>query len=144
MNSFVAPTGRSVHSCGYCHSPGDTSISHGMWAYAMTPMGYQDLIDTSWRRSGSYIYKPNMNTCCPAYTIRLNASLLQLSKSQKKTIKKMKKYILDEGIEIVQRGDQKKLSQLTGKSELCNLISEAEGGVEPLGHNIRVCIISDI
>lgn len=88
-SSFVAPTGRSVHSCGYCHSAGETSISHGMWAYTITPKGYQDLLDQSWRRSGQYMYKANMNTCCPAYTIRMCASAFQLSKGQKKTIRKI-------------------------------------------------------
>ena len=134
--SFIAPTGRSVHSCGYCHSPGDTSISHGLWAFSMMPKGYQDLIDVQWRRSGQYIYKPNMNTCCPAYTIRLNASNVQLSKSQKKTIRKMKKYVMDNVPKVDKEMDGKAIdlkdikdpeAQLSSGSDLCKLINDAEG-----------------
>jgi arginine-tRNA-protein transferase len=93
--SFLAPTGLSEHSCGYCHSDSDTSIAHGAWAYALTPLAYQHLIDHGWRRSGQYLYKPAPTTCCPAYTIRLDTTKYQLTKGQKKTLKKLKKYILE-------------------------------------------------
>lgn len=37
----------------------------------MTPALYQDLIDRGWRRSGTYLYKPdNVHTCCPQIPIR--------------------------------------------------------------------------
>ncbi|KAK7368290.1 hypothetical protein VNO80_10315 [Phaseolus coccineus] len=33
-----------------------------------------DLLDRDWRRSGSFLYKPEMErTCCPSYTIHLNS-----------------------------------------------------------------------
>jgi arginyl-tRNA--protein-N-Asp/Glu arginylyltransferase len=89
----------------------------------VTPKGYQDLIDACWRRSGNYIYRPNMNTCCPAYTIRLNASLYQISKSQKKTLKKMRKFLL----ELPKLDQVMEAQELTGDSQLCNLIRESEG-----------------
>ncbi|KAM9133296.1 arginyl-tRNA--protein transferase 1 isoform 3-T3 [Pangshura tecta] len=45
-------------------------------------------------RSGKYIYKPIMNqTCCPQYTIRCRPLHFQLSKSHKKVLKKMLKFL---------------------------------------------------
>nr|XP_046258440.1 arginyl-tRNA--protein transferase 1 isoform X5 [Scatophagus argus] len=65
-----------------------------MWSHTMTVQDYQDLIDRGWRRSGKYVYKPIMNkTCCPQYTIRCHALKFQPSKSHKKILKKMNKFI---------------------------------------------------
>uniref|UniRef100_A0A663MWH8 Arginyl-tRNA--protein transferase 1 n=1 Tax=Athene cunicularia TaxID=194338 RepID=A0A663MWH8_ATHCN len=65
-----------------------------MWAHSMTVQDYQDLIDRGWRRSGKCVYKPIMNqTCCPQYTIRCQALCFQASKSHKKVLKKMLKFI---------------------------------------------------
>ncbi|XP_058666463.1 arginyl-tRNA--protein transferase 1 isoform X1 [Ammospiza caudacuta] len=85
--------GEDGYRCGYCRS--DTgNISHGMWAHSMTVQDYQDLIDRGWRRSGKYVYKPIMNqTCCPQYTIRCRALHFQASKSHKKVLKKMLKFM---------------------------------------------------
>lgn len=60
----------------------------------MTVQDYQDLIDRGWRRSGKYVYKPVMNqTCCPQYTIRCRPLQFQPSKSHKKVLKKMLKFL---------------------------------------------------
>ncbi|KND02233.1 arginyltransferase [Spizellomyces punctatus DAOM BR117] len=92
--SFIAVTGRNTSSCGYCHSNEDTSITFGMWAYAMSCRDYQDLIDRGWRRSGKYLYKPELaETCCPLLTIRLDVSKFKCSKGQKKVVKKMRKFV---------------------------------------------------
>jgi arginyl-tRNA---protein transferase len=40
----------------------------------------QELLDRGWRRSGRYIYKPDLHTCCPQYTIRLDTRLFTPSK----------------------------------------------------------------
>ncbi|KAI4890740.1 hypothetical protein NFI96_002634 [Prochilodus magdalenae] len=65
-----------------------------MWSHAMTVQDYQDLIDRGWRRSGKYVYKPVMNkTCCPQYTIRCRALDFQPSKTHKKILKKMNKFL---------------------------------------------------
>lgn len=61
----------------------------------MTVQDYQDLIDRGWRRSGKYCYKPTMNmTCCPMYTIRCDAPKFRLSKSHKKVIKRVNRYLI--------------------------------------------------
>ncbi|KAJ6668990.1 hypothetical protein lerEdw1_007799 [Lerista edwardsae] len=85
--------GEGGYRCGYCKN--DTgNLSHGMWAHSMTVEDYQDLIDRGWRRSGKYVYKPIMNeTCCPQYTIRCRALNFHPSKSHKKVLKKMTKFL---------------------------------------------------
>jgi len=45
-------------------------------------------------RSGKYVYKPTMNrTCCPQYPIRCDVASLRLTKSQKKVIKRVNRYL---------------------------------------------------
>ncbi|KAK2190729.1 hypothetical protein NP493_71g00004 [Ridgeia piscesae] len=81
------------YKCGYCGSP-DTNSSHGMWAHTLTTEDYQDLIDRGWRRSGKYVYKPTMSqTCCPQYAIRCQVADFKLTRSQKKVIKRVNKYL---------------------------------------------------
>ncbi|XP_070802648.1 arginyl-tRNA--protein transferase 1 isoform X4 [Pituophis catenifer annectens] len=86
--------GDGGYRCGYCKN--DTgNFSHGMWAHSLTVQDYQDLIDRGWRRSGKYVYKPTMNqTCCPQYTLRCQALHFQPSKSHKKVLKKMLKFLI--------------------------------------------------
>ncbi|XP_011635910.1 arginyl-tRNA--protein transferase 1 [Pogonomyrmex barbatus] len=84
------------YRCGYCKST-NTNFSHGMWAHMLTVQDYQSLIDRGWRRSGCYCYKPTMNqTCCPQYTIKCEALDFKISKSQKKILKRMTKFLRNE------------------------------------------------
>ncbi|XP_070569102.1 arginyl-tRNA--protein transferase 1-like isoform X2 [Ptychodera flava] len=88
------------YRCGYCGSK-DSNYSHGMWAHQLTCQDYQDLIDRGWRRSGKYVYKPTMDKmCCPSYTIKCEALNFKLSKSQKKLLKKVTKYLTVKDSEI--------------------------------------------
>ncbi|XP_073338184.1 arginyl-tRNA--protein transferase 1 isoform X1 [Pagrus major] len=85
--------GDDGYRCGYCKNE-KGNFSHGMWSHTMTVQDYQDLIDRGWRRSGKYVYKPIMNkTCCPQYTIRCHALKFQPSKSHKKILKKISKFV---------------------------------------------------
>ncbi|KAI8910257.1 arginine-tRNA-protein transferase [Gorgonomyces haynaldii] len=94
MNTIVQLLGANESTCGYCHSKQETSHSFGMWGHAMSAMDYQRLIDRGWRRSGKYLYKPNLgSSCCQAYTIRMDTTQFALSKGQKKVLKKMSKYL---------------------------------------------------
>lgn len=53
-----------------------------------------DLLDRGWRRSGCFLYKPEMErTCCPAYTIRLKAGDFVHSKEQLRVSRRMQRYI---------------------------------------------------
>lgn len=84
------------YRCGYCKSP-DTNFSHGMDARVLTVQDYQSLIDRGWRRCGTYCYKSVMDqTCCPMYTIRCEALQFKISKSQKKVLKRMAKFLRNE------------------------------------------------
>ncbi|XP_034950471.1 arginyl-tRNA--protein transferase 1 [Chelonus insularis] len=83
----------SEHKCGYCKKR-NAYKRHGLWAHRLTVRDYQNLIDRGWRRSGCYCYKPtNDQTCCPLYTIKCEALDFMLSKSQKKIIKRVAKFI---------------------------------------------------
>ncbi|XP_073729628.1 arginyl-tRNA--protein transferase 1 isoform X2 [Misgurnus anguillicaudatus] len=85
--------GDDGYRCGYCKNE-KGSFSNGMWSHTMTVQDYQDLIDRGWRRSGKYVYKPIMNkTCCPQYTIRCHALNFHPSKTHKKTLKRMNKFL---------------------------------------------------
>ncbi|XP_072413588.1 arginyl-tRNA--protein transferase 1 isoform X10 [Chiloscyllium punctatum] len=94
MYSIVEYKGlKSGYHCGYCNSD-NGKVSTGMWAHTMSVQDYEDLIDRGWRRSGMYVYKPTMNrTCCPQYTIRCHALDFKLSKSSKKVLKKMARFL---------------------------------------------------
>uniref|UniRef100_A0A8D8CE12 Arginyl-tRNA--protein transferase 1 n=1 Tax=Culex pipiens TaxID=7175 RepID=A0A8D8CE12_CULPI len=96
MFSIVDFYGKQAnYSCGYCKQP-KSCQSHGMWAHSLTVQDYQDLIDRGWRRSGSYCYKPEMDTtCCPSYTIKCDAMGFRLNKSHKKIIKRVNKFLRD-------------------------------------------------
>ncbi|XP_076982359.1 arginyl-tRNA--protein transferase 1 isoform X5 [Tamandua tetradactyla] len=94
MPSVVEYKGlKAGYHCGYCDSK-EGKASCGMWAHSLTVQDYQELIDRGWRRSGKYVYKPVMNqTCCPQYTIRCRPLQFQPSKSHKKVLKKMLKFL---------------------------------------------------
>ncbi len=97
--SFVeylySPNGPSAHKCGYCKSP-DTSMTQGIWAYKMSCRDYQDLVDRGFQRSGKYVYRPVMRrTCCPQYVVRLDSRKFLMSKAQRKTVKKMRRYLVE-------------------------------------------------
>ncbi|GAB0093709.1 Arginyl-tRNA--protein transferase 1 [Sergentomyia squamirostris] len=67
-----------------------------MTAHFMSVQDYQDLIDRGWRRSGTFCYKPtNSTTCCPSYTIKCDTVNFKMSKSHKKIIKRMNKFLRD-------------------------------------------------
>lgn len=79
-----------------------------MWAHSLTVQDYQDLIDRGWRRSGKYCYKPTMHvTCCPHYTIKCEAGKFKMSKSHKKIIKTVNRYL----IHGIKRGDGKEYQE---------------------------------
>lgn len=84
------------YKCGYCKSP-NTNFSHGMGTHRLTVQDYQALVDRGWRRCGTYCYKSTMDqTCCPMYTIKCEALQFKISKSQKKVLKRMAKFLRNE------------------------------------------------
>jgi len=68
----------------------------GMHAYRLDCQDYQDLIDRGWRRCGNYCYKlRNQETCCPCYTIKCDALEFKLSKSNKRILRRMNRFLRD-------------------------------------------------
>jgi arginyl-tRNA--protein-N-Asp/Glu arginylyltransferase len=66
----------------------------GLWTERLTVNDYQALLDSGWRRSGCYLYKPEMEkTCCPSYTIRLKASDFVPSKEQQRVRRRIERYM---------------------------------------------------
>ncbi|KAM9345402.1 arginyl-tRNA--protein transferase 1 [Symphorus nematophorus] len=126
--------GDDGYRCGYCKNERG-NFSHGMWSHTMTVQDYQDLIDRGWRRSGKYVYKPIMNkTCCPQYTIRCHALKFQPSKSHKKILKKMSKFI--------SKGE---LPKGQNDGEPMDSMCEEAGPREPSFHSeVKCAAITDI
>ncbi|XP_051049112.1 arginyl-tRNA--protein transferase 1 isoform X6 [Phodopus roborovskii] len=135
---------KAGYYCGYCESR-EGKASCGMWAHSLTVQDYQDLIDRGWRRSGKYVYKPIMNqTCCPQYTIRCHPLQFQPSKSHKKVLKKMLKFLakgeiskgncedepMDSTMEGAVAGDFALINKLDIKCDLKTLSSDLKGSIE--------------
>ncbi|XP_012282505.1 arginyl-tRNA--protein transferase 1 isoform X2 [Orussus abietinus] len=86
-----------------------------MWAYSLAVRDYQNLIDRGWRRSGAYCYKPIMDDiCCPMYTIRCDPTEFKMTKSQKKILKRMIKFLKGE-----LRKDQMDTADENDRGERC-------------------------
>ncbi|CAO3569189.1 unnamed protein product [Mortierella alpina] len=91
--SVITPYGSNVSSCGYCKSAAG-SHTYGMSAHFITCKDYQKLINRGWRRSGRYLYKPNLrDSCCPQYTIRMKANEFEASKHQRQVVNRFNHYI---------------------------------------------------
>ncbi|XP_049410975.1 arginyl-tRNA--protein transferase 2-like [Solanum stenotomum] len=121
-DSVVVDVGRRRSPCGYCKSGGPTSISHGLWARSLTVDDYQALLDRGWRRSGCFLYKPEMEkTCCPSYTIRLKANDFVPSKEQRRVLNRMQRFLdgtLDKSSdELMDATDTSGDSQITTSSQ---------------------------
>jgi len=120
---------KSGSRCGYCRSR-DSSFSHGMWGHVLTCSDYQDLIDRGWRRSGRYCYKPTMDqTCCPQYTIKCDATQFQLTKSQKKILKKFRNFVI-KGEDPPKTNMSRHTSSFTEHSDSESECSEEEDEVD--------------
>ncbi|KAK7290130.1 hypothetical protein RIF29_04332 [Crotalaria pallida] len=127
--SVVVDCGRRRTSCGYCKSPHRSSISHGLWARSLTVGDYQALLDRGWRRSGCFLYKPEMErTCCPSYTIRLKASDFLPSKEQLRISRRLQRFLdgtLDvKGDNVLEDPNTSKKSESLVHHKLSNLTSE--------------------
>ncbi|KAG0620172.1 hypothetical protein M758_4G195300 [Ceratodon purpureus] len=92
--SIVEDQGVYNSSCGYCKSSSRTSVAQGLWAHTLTVDDYQELLNRGWRRSGMFLYKPNMQrTCCPPHSIRLDVNAFVISKEQARVMRRMHRYL---------------------------------------------------
>ncbi|KAI0306980.1 arginine-tRNA-protein transferase [Multifurca ochricompacta] len=94
--TIVEPFPPDNSTCGYCHSTSWSSFqAASLHAYRMSCSVYQMMIDRGWRRSGSYCYKPDLKrSCCPQYTIKLDATEFKASKSQRKLVNRWTRFVL--------------------------------------------------
>ncbi|XP_017149803.1 arginyl-tRNA--protein transferase 1 isoform X3 [Drosophila miranda] len=93
--SIVKYFGSQLGKCGYCTGI-NCSKSNGMHAYRLDCQDYQNLIDRGWRRCGNYCYKQkNKETCCPCYTIKCDALAFKLTKSNKRILRRMNRFLRD-------------------------------------------------
>ncbi|CAL5868202.1 uncharacterized protein PFLUO_LOCUS2426 [Penicillium psychrofluorescens] len=59
------------------------------------PEHYDELVNRGWRRSGTLYYKQNLQrSCCPHYTMRLEASAFTPRRDQRKAINRWNKFVL--------------------------------------------------
>ncbi|KAJ5647002.1 arginine-tRNA-protein transferase [Penicillium lividum] len=92
--SLFRPLGYQRNSCGYCKSS-DGSASYYTSSVAVRPEHYGELIDRGWRRSGTLYYKQNLQrSCCPHYTLRLEASAFRPRRDQRRAINRWNRFIL--------------------------------------------------
>ncbi|KAK0651434.1 arginine-tRNA-protein transferase [Cercophora newfieldiana] len=100
--SHIFPIGYSNSSdCGYCRGArsGQSRKRFSYYAVAtsLTPDFYQKLVDRCWRRSGTLLYRPNQkNSCCPHYTLRLDATGFKPTKDQRQAVNRFNKFVLGE------------------------------------------------
>ncbi|KAK9461878.1 arginine-tRNA-protein transferase [Lipomyces oligophaga] len=103
-------------SCGYCHTTKGSAIV-GVHAHRLSVSDYQILMDRGFRRSGTFLYKPDLlHSCCPQYAIRLEAGAFRPSKEHRQTINRFNRYVLgEEYIKAFQRYKKAKHKALTGE-----------------------------
>ncbi|TDL29717.1 hypothetical protein BD410DRAFT_736841 [Rickenella mellea] len=98
--SILRPFGNNRSTCGYCGPQGQRSSARSSFTVGSEPLqlscdAYQKMIDRGWRRSGTYCYKPDLRrSCCPQYTIKLDANEFTPSKSQRKVIARWNRHII--------------------------------------------------
>ncbi|KAI3793213.1 hypothetical protein L1987_35828 [Smallanthus sonchifolius] len=139
--SVVVDVGRRRSSCGYCKSGSNTSITHGLWAHSLTVHDYQALLDRGWRRSGCFLYKPEMEkTCCPSYTIRLKASDFVPSKEQVRVSKRMQRF-LDGSFNIKNSDEQNEFSPASSAQK--DIIVDKPNGLQANNIDQMIDYLSD-
>ncbi|KAL4870114.1 hypothetical protein BDV12DRAFT_184716 [Aspergillus spectabilis] len=99
--SLFRPLGYQRNSCGYCKSD-NGSASYYASSVSVRPTHYEELVNRGWRRSGTLYYKQNLQrSCCPHYTMRLEASAYKPRRDQRKAINRWTKFVL--GPEYIRR-----------------------------------------
>ncbi|KAG2369924.1 arginine-tRNA-protein transferase [Suillus spraguei] len=99
--SVGMPLGPGCSTCGYCGPLGERSSTEtsfkkaGLIASQLSCEVYQKMIYRGWRRSGTYCYAPDLRrSCCPQYTIRLDAIAFKPSRSQRKLINRWNHFVM--------------------------------------------------
>lgn len=134
--SVIKDQGLYASYCGYCKSEARTSFAYGLWALSLSLHDYQDLLNRGWRRSGMFLYRPEMEkTCCPAYSIRLKADSFHKSKEQNRVMRRMERY-LDGSYNGPTKGDMDTVNKLVPDALMSN---ERRGTNDTKMENIETC-----
>ncbi|KAI9636382.1 arginine-tRNA-protein transferase [Dioszegia hungarica] len=97
--TLISPYGYDASTCGYCTPSGSRSAKATSRKYAfegsqMSVKFYQDIINRGWRRSGDFVYHPDMaRSCCPQYTIRLDAREFAPNKKHRQVLNRWNRYL---------------------------------------------------
>ncbi|EIN10566.1 hypothetical protein PUNSTDRAFT_112398 [Punctularia strigosozonata HHB-11173 SS5] len=94
--SIVCPYGHGSSTCGYCSPPGRRSATRSSYKFDLDPLQLScEMIDRGWRRSGAFCYKPDLKrSCCPQYTIKLDALEFKPTKSQRKAMSRWTRFVV--------------------------------------------------
>lgn len=149
--AIVSPLTPNSSTCGYCGPPGKRSAGNtSIHAAELIPtdcscMAYQMMIDRGWRRSGTYCYKPDlMRSCCPQYTIRLDAIQFKASKSQRKLVNRFNRWVYHgDSDDNDKPAKQRAAASKEGGFSLIHAISSAEYRVcaaEQPAHKFEVAL----
>ena len=88
--------------CGYCKHQTVPLKSHNKSQFRFViksiPVNIlQRMLEKGWGRSGNLMYKKNyQNCCCKLYQPRVNIKNFEISKEQKKVMKRFRKYLSGE------------------------------------------------
>uniref|UniRef100_A0A2I3GDE4 Arginyl-tRNA--protein transferase 1 n=1 Tax=Nomascus leucogenys TaxID=61853 RepID=A0A2I3GDE4_NOMLE len=148
MASVVEYKGlRAGYHCGYCDSKEGKASCGECSRRRSCQTG-----DRGRYRSGKYVYKPVMNqTCCPQYTIRCRPLQFQPSKSHKKVLKKMLKFLakgevpkgscedepMDSTMDDAVAGDFALINKLDIQCDLKTLSDDVKESLESEGKNSK-------
>lgn len=112
---------REKSHCGYCGGD-DNSRIYGFLAYELTVKEYQELVDRGLRRSGVFVYKPDLaKSCCPQYTIRLRVEEFRPGKEHRQGLNRFNRFVGGAG------NAHKKKKGKNNEYSLLTAIHEAEG-----------------
>ncbi|KAI0432876.1 arginine-tRNA-protein transferase [Xylaria sp. FL1042] len=101
--SYITPMGyMSSSSCGYCRRSGNGQSqkrrSYYTKSLSMSAACYQALVDRSWRRSGTLLYRPNQrDACCPHYTLRIDSTCFRPTKDQRQAVNRFNRFVVGDG-----------------------------------------------
>jgi arginyl-tRNA--protein-N-Asp/Glu arginylyltransferase len=69
-----------------------SSKSFGAWMHSLSVDDYEALVFAGWRRSGHYLYRPDLRrSCCQAHVIRLPAADYAPSSTHKRVLKRLRR-----------------------------------------------------
>ncbi|KAF2858157.1 arginine-tRNA-protein transferase 1 [Piedraia hortae CBS 480.64] len=99
--STLRPLGFQLGDCGYCKEEGSSQrtpksrTSYFLESTSLDPDVYQALLDRGWRRSGPYLYLPDLiRSCCPHYAIRIPVAEFKPRRDQRQALHRWNRFIL--------------------------------------------------